>query len=303
MNLTTATATDTYVLRHARPDDLAAVTALWDACHLAEYGTSIATVEDTRSQWERTGFELARDAWVAETSPGGPLAAYGDGCTRDPAGTERPRFILDLYVHPAHRGGPVGGQMLAQLEAWAAAWLAALPPGTRARLQSAAAAVDEPGLRLHEQAGYAVAGHSWIMRSAHAALVTEAFSDLNDYHPMTFERWANRMHERETFDPRWWFPAWAPGPDGDPTLAGAALCFLEGDRGWVSQLAVRRAWRRQGLALALLRQAFGAFYQVGVTVVELGVDAANATGATRVYERAGMTIARHYVRFEKTIGG
>jgi hypothetical protein len=37
--------------------------------------------------------------------------------------------------------------------------------------------------------------------------------------------------------------------------------------------------------------------------MELAVDAANATGATRVYERAGMTIARHYVRFEKLIGG
>jgi ribosomal protein S18 acetylase RimI-like enzyme len=69
----------------------------------------------------------------------------------------------------------------------------------------------------------------------------------------------------------------------------------------VGQIGVRRPWRRQGLALALLRHAFGVFYAAGQPVVELGVDSANATSAPRVYERAGMRILRRYVRFEKEL--
>jgi ribosomal protein S18 acetylase RimI-like enzyme len=135
--------------------------------------------------------------------------------------------------------------------------------------------------------------------AAHA-LVNETFGDLSDYRPVPFENWANRMHQREGFDPRYWFLAWTSGPEGD-TLAGAALCFLEGEKGWVGQIGVRRPWRRQGLGLALLQHAFGKFYAAGVPAVELGVDAANATGAWRVYERAGMHVSRRYVRFEKRI--
>jgi ribosomal protein S18 acetylase RimI-like enzyme len=51
---------------------------------------------------------------------------------------------------------------------------------------------------------------------------------------------------------------------------------------------VRRPWRRRGLGLALLRRAFGEFQRRGERLVQLGVDAASPTGATRLYERVGM---------------
>ena len=47
-------------------------------------------------------------------------------------------------------------------------------------------------------------------------------------------------------------------------------------------------WR--GLGLALLRESFRRFRETGETVVALGVDADNPTGATRLYERAGMRV-------------
>ena len=40
--------------------------------------------------------------------------------------------------------------------------------------------------------------------------------------------------------------------------------------------------------MALLRHAFGVFYQRGERRVGLGVDAQNLTGATRLYQAAGM---------------
>ncbi len=58
--------------------------------------------------------------------------------------------------------------------------------------------------------------------------------------------------------------------------------------GWVGSLSVRRPWRRRGLGLALLLHSFHALQERGKARVGLGVDAQNLTGATRLYEKAGM---------------
>jgi GNAT superfamily N-acetyltransferase len=63
-----------------------------------------------------------------------------------------------------------------------------------------------------------------------------------------------------------------------------------GNWGWIGTLAVRPAWRRRGLGLALLQESFGRFYARGERTVALGVDAQNPTGPTRLYERAGMGV-------------
>ncbi len=47
-------------------------------------------------------------------------------------------------------------------------------------------------------------------------------------------------------------------------------------------------WR--GLGLALLQHTFRAYYQQGKDKVALGVDAESLTGATRLYEKAGMKV-------------
>jgi ribosomal protein S18 acetylase RimI-like enzyme len=64
---------------------------------------------------------------------------------------------------------------------------------------------------------------------------------------------------------------------------------------------VLRPWRRQGLGLALLHHTFAEFYQRGTHKVGLGVDAQSLTGATRLYERAGMHIARRFISYEKEL--
>ena len=63
-----------------------------------------------------------------------------------------------------------------------------------------------------------------------------------------------------------------------------------GDWGWIGTLGVREAWRRRGLGLALLHESFRRFRSRGETTVALGGDVENPTGATRLYERAGMTV-------------
>jgi len=76
---------------------------------------------------------------------------------------------------------------------------------------------------------------------------------------------------------------------------------VPGTRGWIDQVAVRRPWRKQGLGMALLQQAFGAFYQLGIPRVGLGVDGQSLTGAQRLYERAGMQVTMHIGTYEKEL--
>ena len=64
------------------------------------------------------------------------------------------------------------------------------------------------------------------------------------------------------------------------------------DLGWVSTLGVRRPWRRRGLALAILHASFRLLAARGKARVGLGVDSQSLTGATRLYEKAGMRVVR-----------
>jgi ribosomal protein S18 acetylase RimI-like enzyme len=51
----------------------------------------------------------------------------------------------------------------------------------------------------------------------------------------------------------------------------------------------------------MLYEAFRRLRERGETVAGLGVDAQNATGATRLYERAGMTRAWAAAVYEKEL--
>ncbi|MEP6625561.1 MAG: GNAT family N-acetyltransferase [Acidimicrobiia bacterium] len=63
-----------------------------------------------------------------------------------------------------------------------------------------------------------------------------------------------------------------------------ALGFSEG---WTHQLGVRRPWRGQGVATALLSATAGAFASAELDYAALDVDAENPTGALMLYEAQG----------------
>ena len=88
-------------------------------------------------------------------------------------------------------------------------------------------------------------------------------------------------------------------------IAGFSLCrsqsWEDPQVGWVSVLAVRRPWRQRGLGMALLQHSFGALYQRGKTMIGLGVDGQNMTGALRLYQKAGMSIYRQHNLYEKEL--
>ncbi len=134
-------------------------------------------------------------------------------------------------------------------------------------------------------------------RVLHAA-IQEGFADEWDFRPESFEDSSRRRLESERLDPSLWWIA----RDGD-RIVGLAVCDWKrsGEAGSIGALAVLKPWRRRGLGLALLHQAFVEFYRRGERVVRLGVDAANSAGATRLYERVGMDVAWEAVFYEKEL--
>jgi ribosomal protein S18 acetylase RimI-like enzyme len=132
-------------------------------------------------------------------------------------------------------------------------------------------------------------------RAFHSAL-GEAFAQEWGVVQTEFDEWRRLRLEDPDFDPTLWFVA----RDGGELAAGAR-CELLFDGGWIAAIGVRPAWRRRGIGRALLLHAFAEFRRRGKTVVRLGVDAENPTGAAHLYEGAGMTVEFEDVVYEKEL--
>jgi mycothiol synthase len=298
---------DGFTRRPPRPEDAEAVHGVIAAYDARHGGDDTWTVEDVLEDWRE--LDLERDAWVWERE--GRIAACAGLYDRVE------RADADGYVHPDCVGRGLGAAIVEATEA------RAVERGVR-RLTNAVLAGDRRAAELLGSRGYREARHFYRMaisldgpppapawpegieastfdsaepREFHAAL-EEAFADEWDHAPEPFERFEARRLQAERFDPTLWWLA----RDGEE-IAGV-LCAdwkRNGDAGWIASVGVRRPWRRRGLGLALLRQSFGEFHRRGERLVQLGVDAESPTGATRLYERAGMHVAWEAVVFDKML--
>ena len=290
-------------------DDLGTVAALVEAADRNDIGEPDWSAEDIRERWRMPGFDLARDAWLVELD--GRVAGFG--MAWEPRGGD---LVAAGSVHPAARGCGVGADLVRRAEG-------------RARERGAEKLAyfvlghDSAARRLLGARGFGLARHFFRMTADVVAppadpvwppgfagrafvpgqderavynAVNEAFDEGWGRTPEPYERWRARHVEDESFDPALWLLAL----DGRE-IAGFALCGLYPTGGIVGVLGVRRPWRRRGLGRALLLHAFGEFHRRGARQVALGVDAANPTGATRLYERAGMRVAYRYDRYEKEL--
>ncbi len=131
----------------------------------------------------------------------------------------------------------------------------------------------------------------------------EAFQDHWGYTPPTeseFEEWQNSR----IFNPELWQVAW----DGDQ-IAGMVLNFYDPDenqqfnrlRGYTEGISVRRPWRKQGLARALLTRSLHMFKSMGMTEAALGVDAENLSGALGLYESVGFRAISRMAIYQKEL--
>lgn len=123
--------------------------------------------------------------------------------------------------------------------------------------------------------------------------VEEAFRDHWEHSPGALEAWAQRR-KAEGASPGTWLVAIEDGE-----VAGAIFCAPQHNECLIEWLAVRRPWRRRGLGLALLLGTFRRLREDGIRRASLVVDSERPTGATRLYERAGMHAERSYADYRK----
>jgi mycothiol synthase len=299
-------------LRPPREDEFDAMLELMNAHQLVAFGEADVTAEDLRL-WLTTPYVVVdNDIRVLEQD--GRLIGYADvDATRD----EPPRWWCDVKIDPEADAGEVVPELVAWLDERAA----------RGRLRVWTSDTDTRIVGAFAALGFEPVRHSYRMeidlsgdppapawpdgivvrnvvrgeeRSVHAA-VEEVWQDTNDPLDETFEEWAHWHLAPDSYEPSLWFLAYA----GDE-LAGFSICRqdpVDPNAGYVGMLGVRRPWRRQGLGEALLVHSFAAFREHGYTRGTLGVDASSVTGATRLYERAGMRVYRDTVFLERPVRG
>ena len=287
--------------------DAAAVTELVVAYESSLYGQSAFSQTDLEDEWSE--LDLERDACVVRD--GELIVAYAAISDRGEP------WRVEAYVHPDARGHGIGKRLATRLEEDAAR------RGAR-RMQNSVLEADSAGRELLESLGYRAVRVFRELRveleakppapkwpeglrvvafdperdavEFHAAH-EEAFADHWDYTPRDLESWSKSHLRGERFDPTLWCVVRA----ADELAAGTISTGETYGGGWIHVLFTRRPWRRRGVGAALLRDSFGRFWERDEHSIGLGVDAANTTGAFRLYERAGMAPVLGWVVYEKEL--
>jgi len=303
-----------YQLRVPEPGDLDAVADVLIADQLADGGPAVLDAGFLRDEWNRAGFTLATDAWVV-TDGAGTITGYVQATFEEPGTTN-----CWGVVHPRHRGRGIGSALVGLTQERAARLAAGLPSG---RLLHVINAADATAADLLLASGLQLVRHFWHMQidlqdqvdpgplpdgieiggidpatdlPLVKAVIDDAFADHWEYHPDPQDQWVADQTGRPTYDPALWLLATDAGQ-----AAAALIGHVAEDQGWVDYIGVRAASRGRGAGAALLRRSFAMFAGRGIRRVLLAVDAQNATGATALYERAGMKVVGRFDWWEKPV--
>jgi ribosomal protein S18 acetylase RimI-like enzyme len=316
-----------YAIRPAVMNDAAQTAELFNAHLMKVTGKAPETEEGLLVIFESPGFNLDTDTQVV-FSPTGEMIAYIEVWA---SGQRAVHPEIWGCVHPEYENQGIGTYLLNWAEKRASQALDQVPTNLRVSITDHVIKGDQQSEHLLKKAGWQLARHYFHMRidmDSHPPIPQwpegiklrkykhpedaeaiyradeEAFQDHFGYISKPFEEgfkeFQHFLFEDEAFDPDLWFLA-MNGKEIAGLCIGRKWGWEDLDIGWVRSLAVRRPWRRRGIGLALLQHIFGEFYERGVSSVGLGVDASSLTGATGLYEKAGMYTERRIDRYEKEL--
>jgi GNAT superfamily N-acetyltransferase len=132
-------------------------------------------------------------------------------------------------------------------------------------------------------------------------LYLDTFSEHHgfDDEDMTLEIFSDGWRSAESYDRHAWWFAYEDGEQVGMLMGDNRR--LEQGEGFVRNLGVQKRLRGKGIARALLLTAFAHWRESGRSGVQLGVDTANVTGATRLYESVGMRSLLSAVALERMV--
>ena len=298
-----------YSARPPTRPDAEVVAALMTA---ADAGADQVSPADIAREWRE--LDVHNDVWLLETEAEDKVAAYAELLKR---GDDH--VASEGFVAPEHTGRGLGAALLGLIEQRAHE----LAPG--GRLTNGILATNRAAVALLEHSSYHSVRHFFRMAielteqppepqwpdgltprpfdrehaKAFQAASENAFAEEWGHQPEPFDHWRRRRLDDQAATADLWLGVW----DGDDVAATLICDARRYEMGWIASVGVRIPWRRRGLGLALIHHAFNEFWRRGERKVGLGVDAENPTGATRLYERAGMDVAFEAVVYEKRLPG
>jgi len=282
--------------------------------------------EDVRHDLEhQANFDLARDVLIAEIDGRIVGEAEQNVVVRDGVAVHQ----WNGWVHPDVRGRGIGRALTRWVERRAREAAVEWPEPQPHELGAWVDSEIDPALALLESEGYHRVRYGFMMLRPlpdpilEAALPDglrvrpvieadhrriwdadcEAFRDHHDSATRTeedFERWFTMPN----LDTSLWRVAW----DGDEVV-GSVMTFIWPDeneklglnRAWLEHISVRRAWRKRGVAKALIADTLRMLREMGMADAALGVDAKNPTGALQLYESLGFRQHKTGLSFRKAI--
>lgn len=307
-----------YTVRPAEKSDAGAIAALINAVDESLGSTPWVTEADVVEDFGDPDLELDPHTRVVEE--GSRLVAYCELWKVAPG--DEP-VEAQGWVDPSSRGRGLGAFLVDTFED------AAVERGRsvgrrRLLLRTYFPAGDEAARALFAGRGYSLVRHFWHMwidlddvvpeappvpsgltlrpldpetdaRALHELMMT-AFAGHWGWTPTSFENFWRRVSGRDDFDPGLTFLVF----EGD-RLIGGSINVVKLGEGWVNDLGVLKEARGRGIGELLLRHTFASFKRRGLPAVALGVDAGNATGAVRLYERVGMRVIRSFDSYEREL--
>ena len=301
---------------------------VWNAAHEGDGTDEVNTLEQFDLQYETlVNCDPTRDLVIAEVD--GQIVAYARVFWNDLVEGGR-AYECFGFVDPAWRRRGIGSAMLRHNETRLRE-IAADHSGVQPKwLASQSVETDAGNQALLLGAGYEVVRYFYEMVAPSLADVplvpmpaglevrpvtrdqyrliwdasVEAFRDHWGQEEATDADWRRFEADPENADPSLWRIGW----DGDEVV-GLVITTVQAEenerygraRVYVASVAVRRPWRRRGLARALLAGSMRAAADAGFTSAALGVDTANPTGALGLYESLGFTPAQSSAAYRKPL--
>lgn len=242
-------------------------------------------------------------------------------------------FVTICLLDPRERRQGIGRAMLGWSEVRLAAKAAALPDhaSVPSQMQAFTFGEEAGSIALLEQSGWTRAGYGYEMvrpnlddipdvpmpeglvvrpigtdeasRRRVWEASADAFRDHRTEPEATEEDWQQFLADPRE-DPSLWLVAF----DGDE-IAGCVLGKIDAaenahhgrERGIVASVSTRRAWRRRGLARALIARTLVRLRDHGMSSAYLGVDGLNPNQAMTLYGSLGFEIASAAIDWTKPL--
>jgi mycothiol synthase len=317
-----------FEFRALRRDDVPALYEMLLAVEQADGRDLVQTLEDLQREFDDPWSNAEVDSLAAFTRDG-QLAGYAR-TSQNPQPENEVRCHLAVEVHPAQRANGLEDDLLdwaeergrqrvrlASNEAARVLRYGVMDTQTRQQTQLERRGFNivryfyrmqrdlrEPIPAVQLPDDLALRIYTPELSDALHAAFNEAFRDHWSFDPVTAEDWQIFFVGRSSFRSDLAYVVM----DGDE-IAGFSLNGISPEEnarhnrndGWIEVLAVRRSWRKRGVATALLCASMHAFKAEGLQHALLGVDSENPTGALRVYERVGFKPVKRFMQFQKMI--